>query len=98
MTSGGNTASARRPENIALTARERAYVSERVSATGSVCHWCDGVDFHVGDALPLGFLFLDERPGTFMVALTCTNPACPAPHTGITLHESYFRSTPTRST
>lgn len=88
----------RRPENIALTAQEQACVMERVAATGSVCHWCAGVDFRVGDALPLGFLFLDEQPGTFMAALTCTNPSCPSPHTGITLHERHFRSTPTRST
>jgi hypothetical protein len=38
----------------------------------------------------MGFLFLDEEHGTYMVALTCENPACRSPRTGIRLHRSEF--------
>jgi len=38
----------------------------------------------------MGFLFLDEEHGTYMVALTCKNPGCAAPRTGIRLRHSEF--------
>jgi len=38
----------------------------------------------------MGFLFLDEEHGAYMVALTCENPGCEAPRTGIRLHRSEF--------
>ena len=41
----------------------------------------------MGDALFLGFLFLSEERDEYMVALTCTNPDCRTPMTGIRLRE-----------
>ncbi len=38
----------------------------------------------------MGFLFLDEKHGNYMVALTCANPDCNAPRTGIRLHRLEF--------
>ena len=44
----------------------------------------------VGEAMEMGFLFLDKEHGAYMVALTCENPDCDAPRTGIRLHGSEF--------
>ena len=56
-----------------------------------VCGW---TDFEVGDSLYLGFLFLSEDHDNHMVALTCKNPDCGAPRTGIRLHEADFIKEP----
>jgi hypothetical protein len=79
-----------RPELIALdpTARER--VTEQIAAKGGYCECCGAKDFDVGDALYLGFLFLDEDTDAYMIALTCRNPDCAKPRTGIVLSENDF--------
>jgi hypothetical protein len=81
-----------RPELIALdpTARER--VLEQIVAKGGYCGCCGAKDFAVGGALYLGFLFLDEDHDAYMVALTCRNPDCAKPRTGIVLPEKDFLS------
>jgi hypothetical protein len=84
-----------RPENIALTARQKEHVTTKLRRKRFSCGSCGSEDFVVGDALYLGFLFLNEEQGTYMVALTCTNTACPAPRTGIRLHEASFLGSPT---
>ena len=53
---------------------------------------CGAKDFGVGDALYLGFLFLDEDHYAYMVALTCRNPGCAKPRTEIVLPEKDFLS------
>ncbi len=63
---------------------------EKVEKHNFVCGSCGSDGFEVGDALYLGFLFLSEDSGNYMVALTCKNPDCEAPRTGIKLHESDF--------
>jgi hypothetical protein len=65
-----------RPELIALdpTARER--VSAQIAAKGGYRECCGAKDFDVGDALFLGFPFLDEDTDAYMVAPTCRNPDC----------------------
>jgi hypothetical protein len=79
-----------RPELISLKSPARHRVLDHVAAKGGHCEGCGGTDFDVGDALPLGFLFLDEDDDAYMVALTCRNPECVQPRTGIVLHESDF--------
>jgi hypothetical protein len=79
-----------RPELIALVPAERQQVLEQVVAKGGHCEGCGGTDFEVGHALYLGFLFLDEDLDAYMVALTCRNPECPKPRTGIRLREKDF--------
>lgn len=78
----------RRPENIVLGEPERARVLAHLDRRGARCRACGATDFVVGDALYLGFLFLDEDLDAYMVALTCTDPGCPVPHTGIRLRRS----------
>jgi hypothetical protein len=80
----------RRPENRALTDSERRRVQRRVTTMRSTCQGCGGTEFEVGDALYLGFLFLDEESDAFMVALSCRNPRCPVPHTGVRLRRRHF--------
>jgi hypothetical protein len=77
-------------ENTQLTERQKSRVLGRVEDRGFTCEACGSGDFGVGEALDMGFLFLDEEPGTYMVALTCKNPGCGAPRTGIRLHRSEF--------
>ncbi len=79
-----------RPQNEVLDERQKRGVLERVEERGITCESCGSEDFEVGEALYLGFLFLDEEHGTYMVALTCREPDCNTPRTGIKLHESEF--------
>lgn len=79
-----------RPELVRLESDERARVLEQVAAKGGRCEICGATDFDVGDALYLGFLFLDEDNDAYMVALTCRNPQCEKPRTGIRLREKDF--------
>jgi hypothetical protein len=51
------------------------------------CGACGGTEFTVGDALYLGFLFRSERTDAWMVALTCTVPGCPSPHSSVRVHD-----------
>jgi hypothetical protein len=81
-----------RPELVRLQSVEREKVMEEVAAKGGHCESCGGTDFEVGDALYLGFLFLDEDDDAYMVALTCRNPECPKPRTGIVLPEKVVLS------
>lgn len=81
-----------RPELTGLTDEQKDRVLRQVRRRRGSCRHCGGEEFLIGDALYLGFLFLSERTDAYMVALTCTNPACSAPHTGVRLSESEFRS------
>ncbi|HEY7053277.1 MAG TPA: hypothetical protein VH496_14260 [Mycobacterium sp.] len=79
-----------RPEITALSAEQRARVYAQLDRRHATCACCGHRDFSVGDALYLGFLFVNEEPGTYMVALTCTNDDCRDPRTGIRLQRSEF--------
>lgn len=81
-----------RPELVSLNVAEREAVLKQLSAKGGQCEACGATEFDVGDALYLGFLFLDEDNDAYMVALTCRNPDCPKPRTGIKLPEKDFLS------
>lgn len=79
-----------RPEITALTEQQQDRVLRQVRRRRGTCRYCDGDEFVVGGALYLGFLFLSEDTDAYMVGLTCANPACPAPHTGIRLPAAKF--------
>lgn len=79
-----------RPELVRLEPAERGRVLEQMALVNRRCDGCGGTSFYAGDALYLGFLFLDEDQDAFMVALTCRNLDCPQPHTGITLPQHDF--------
>ncbi|MDR7299891.1 hypothetical protein [Haloactinomyces albus] len=79
-----------RPEITVLSEEHKHRARRQLLRRRPACGGCGGGDFQVGDALYLGFLFLHEDTDAYMVALTCTNPACPAAHTGITLRGSEF--------
>lgn len=81
-----------RPELISLEPAARERVLEEVAVKGGHCESCGGTEFGVGHALYLGFLFLDEDQDAYMVALTCRNPDCALPRTGIVLPEKTFLS------
>ena len=72
-----------RPELIALGPASRERVLEQIAVKGGYCECCGEKDFDVGHALFLGFLFLDEESDAYMVALTCRNPDCAKPRTGM---------------
>lgn len=79
-----------RPEITVLTGEDKDRVLRQIRRKRGSCEHCGGDKFAVGDALFLGFLFHSEDADVFMVALTCRNPECPAPHTGIRLRRSQF--------
>ena len=81
-----------RPELVSLKPADRDRVLAQVAAKGGHCEACGETEFEVGHALYLGFLFLDEDDDAYMVALTCRNPNCAQPHTGIRLREKDFLS------
>ncbi|MCV7090729.1 hypothetical protein [Mycobacterium interjectum] len=83
-----------RPELTALDPAARQRVCDHIAAKGGHCECCGSTQFDVGDALYLGFLFLDEDRDAYMVALTCRNPDCAKPRTGIVLSEQDFRDGP----
>jgi hypothetical protein len=78
------------PDNTRLTEPQKRRVLDKVGERNFTCERCGSGDFEVGDALEMGFLFLDEDHGTYMVALTCENPGCESPRTGLRLHRSEF--------
>ena len=80
-----------RPELINLIPADRDRVLEHLAAKGGHCEGCGAIDFTVGHALYLGFLFLDEDDDAYLVALTCRNPKC-AQRTAIRLREKDFLS------
>ncbi len=77
-------------ENKELTEEQRRRVLLKVEERGVACRSCGSVDFEVGEALYLGFLFLSEDGDAYMVALTCKDAACESPRTGIRLHRLDF--------
>lgn len=79
-----------RPELTALDAVARDRVSQHIAGKGGHCESCGATQFDIGDALYLGFLFLDEDNDAYMVALTCRNPDCPRPRTAIVLRDNEF--------
>ncbi|WP_428343043.1 hypothetical protein [Mycobacterium sp.] len=81
-----------RPELISLDPADGERVLANVAAKGGHCEACGATEFNVGRALYLGYLFLDEEDDAYMVALTCSNPDCTQPHTGIRLREKDFLS------
>ncbi|WP_414688724.1 hypothetical protein [Mycobacterium sp.] len=80
-----------RPELINLVPADQDRVLEHLAAKGGHCEGCGAIDFTVGRALYLGFLFLDEDDDAYLVALTCRNPKC-AQRTAIGLREKDFLS------
>lgn len=83
-----------RPESMELDGEMRRRVLRRIAAEGAHCHHCGDTEFAVGNALYLGFLFLDEDIDAYLVALTCRNRCCPRPHTAIRLHRDEFMRPP----
>lgn len=79
-----------RPELIDVDQVAGHRVSELVRVRGGYCAACGGHEFAVGQALYLGFLFLDEADDAYLVALTCCNPSCPQPRTAIRLRHKEF--------
>jgi hypothetical protein len=77
-------------ENRVLNEEQKQKVLKRVEQRRITCGSCGSDDFEVGEALYLGFLFLSEPHGNYMVALTCKKPDCESPRTGIKLHEFQF--------
>jgi hypothetical protein len=75
-----------------LGGEEKRRVLEQVELKGFTCGGCGSGDFEVGEALYLGFLFVGEQHGSYMVGLTCENPGCETPRIGIRLRESDFSS------
>ena len=77
-------------ENRKLSDDQRRRVLAKVRQRRLRCGSCDSDDFDIGGALYLGFLFLDEDTDMYMVALTCKEPGCANPRTGIKLHGAEF--------
>lgn len=77
-------------ENKKLTENQRERSLEKVKEQGFRCGSCGSDDFEVGETLEMGFLFLNEEHGAYMVALSCERPGCETPRTGVRLHESEF--------
>ncbi len=77
-------------ENRKLNQAERRRVREKIRRRALRCGSCGADDFEVGEALYMGFLFLDEDLDMHMVALTCKEPDCPNPRTGIKLRGAEF--------
>lgn len=81
-----------RPELLRLDSAARGRVVDLIGVKGGHCEACGAVDFAVGDAMIMGFLFLDEDADAYLVALTCRNLECPKPRTGIRLCGTDFLS------
>lgn len=79
-----------RPENKELDENQKQRVLEKVRERPLACGSCSSNHFEVGEALYLGFLFLDEDNDMYIIALTCERPDCDAPRTGIKLREAEF--------
>ncbi|WP_242474406.1 hypothetical protein [Tomitella cavernea] len=79
-----------RPELTPLGQAERHRVLEQLRLREARCDACGGHAFTVGDALYLGFLFLHSEQDDYMVGLTCADPRCPRPRTGIALRGGEF--------
>ena len=83
------TNSAHEPADlVALDDAQRERVRAQLARERIACGACGGTAFTVGDALYLGFLFRSERTDAWMVALTCTAPGCPSPHSSVRVHDA----------
>jgi hypothetical protein len=85
-----------RPDVFALTEQETDRVRELLHERRFRCAGCGGAELGIGHCFYLGFVFVGEELDHYMVGLTCRNPECPAPYTGITLRESEVLSAPRR--
>lgn len=83
-----------RPDLTTLSAEQQDRVLDVIARHGWACGSCEQKEFKVGHALYLGFLFRREEQDAYMVALTCTNPRCGSPRTGLRLRESEFLTLP----
>ena len=83
-------------DNNRLDETQKSRVLDGVQRRDFTCPTCGSTAFEVGDSLYLGFLFLSEYHDNHMVALTCKNPDCGSPRTGIRLREADFLKEPTR--
>ncbi len=81
---------AARPEITVLSAEQKHRVAKQLRRHRITCTSCGSEDLDIGDGLYLGFLFLHEEQDSYLIALTCKNPDCPAPRTGVRAHESQF--------
>lgn len=79
-----------RDENESLDEEQKKRVLEKAAERSIDCGSCGSKDFEVGEALYLGFLFLNEENDAYMVALTCKEPDCANPRPGIRLRDSDF--------
>lgn len=77
-------------DNRELNEEQKRRVLLKTQERGASCGSCGSGDFEVGEALYLGFLFLSEAQDAYMVALTCKEPGCESPRTGIRLHQLDF--------
>lgn len=84
------TEPAHRPDITTLTTEQKKRVLEHVWQHQGRCRCCGNTTFTVGDALYLGYLFLSEDQDAYMVGLSCTNPHCPTPRTGVRLPAAQF--------
>jgi hypothetical protein len=74
-----------------LDAQQRDRVRRVARPRDATCPRCSNRRrWMVGDALPLGFLFLDEEEDAYMVALICRRRGCPRPRTGIVVRAGDF--------
>ena len=77
-------------ERRGLTEGQKQRVLGKIEERDLTCGSCGSDDFEVGEALYVGFLFLSEDHDNYVVALTCKNPDCRTPRTGIKLRGAEF--------
>lgn len=77
-------------DNRKLNEEQKRRVLAKTGERGVSCGSCGSGDFEVGEGLYLGFLFRSEAQDAYMVALTCKNPGCESPRTGIRLRQLDF--------
>jgi hypothetical protein len=77
-------------ERRGLTEGQKRRVLGKIEERDLTCGSCGSDDFEVGEALYVGFLFLSEDHDNYVVALTCKNPDCRNPRTGIKLRGAEF--------
>ncbi|MBP0457131.1 hypothetical protein [Streptomyces montanisoli] len=89
--SGVPVRSALRPEITPLSEEQRRRAHSVLRRHGAACPGCgNSRRLAIGDALHLGFLFLDEAPDAYMLAVTCPRRSCPARRSGIVLRGGEF--------
>jgi hypothetical protein len=83
-----NSSDTRPADLVTLDEARRGRVRAQLARERIGCGACGGTAFTVGDALYLGYLFRSERTDAWMVALTCTAPGCPSPHSAVRVHDA----------